>query len=96
MVLVAPRPLLRPARQGESPVERGTGAEVLALLRGDATTRPRFDPGLAGGLRAWLEDAAYGTAATRGEGAGPLVLGTRRLLGAATGQGDGDAVVGPG
>ena len=59
MVLVAPRPLLRPAPSGDAPVDRGTGAEVLALLRGDTAARPRFDPGLAGGLRAWLEDAAY-------------------------------------
>ena len=41
------------------PAERSSGREVLALLRGDTAARPRFDPGLAGGLRAWLEDAAY-------------------------------------
>ena len=57
--------------------------EVLALLRGDAAARPRFDPGLAGGLRAWLEDAAYGAVAARGEHAPPLVLGPRQLLGTA-------------
>jgi hypothetical protein len=61
--------------------DRGTGAEVLALLRGDAAARPRFDPGLAGGLRAWLEDAAYDVVATRGEHAAPLFLGPRQLLG---------------
>ena len=81
MVLVAPRPLLRPALQGNAPVDRGTGVEVLALLRGDAAARPRFDPGLAGGLRAWLEDAAYDVVAARGDHALPLFLGPRQLLG---------------
>jgi hypothetical protein len=81
MVLVAPRPLLRPARPGDAVADRGTGAEVLALLRGDAAARPRFDPGLAGGLRAWLEDAAYDVVAARGEHAAPLLLGPRQLLG---------------
>jgi len=83
MVLVAPRPLLRPAPSGDAPVDRGTGAEVLALLRGDTAARPRFDPGLAGGLRAWLEDAAYDVIAARGEHAPPLFLGPRQLLGSA-------------
>lgn len=81
MVLVAPRPLLRPALQGDAAADRGTGGEVLALLRGDAAARPRFDPGLAGGLRAWLEDAAYDVVAARGEHAPPLFLGPRQLLG---------------
>jgi hypothetical protein len=81
MVLVAPRPLLRPAPPGDTAGEDGTGAEVLALLRGDAAARPRFDPGLAGGLRAWLEDAAYDVVAARGEHAPPLSLGPRQLLG---------------
>jgi len=83
MVLVAPRPLLRPAPPGDAAAvaDRGTGAEVLALLRGDAAARPRFDPGLAGGLRAWLEDAAYDVVVARGEHAPPLFLGPRQLLG---------------
>ena len=76
MVLVAPRPLLRPAPRGDAPAwDHGTGAEVLALLRGDAASWPRFDAGLAGGLRAWLEDAAYDVVAARGEQAPPLFLG---------------------
>src|SRR5580692_13114969 len=101
MVLVAPRPLLQPAPAGDAaaaaaaaaPADRGTGAEVLALLRGDAAARPRFDPGLAGGLRAWLEDAAYDVVAARGEHAAPLLLGPRQLLGSHDefdGGGDGD------
>jgi hypothetical protein len=105
MVLVAPRPLLRPAVPGDAVADRGTGAEVLALLRGDAAARPRFDPGLAGGLRAWLEDAAYDVVAARGEHAAPLSLGPRQLLGwhdeldgdggGDGGGGDGDRLVLP-
>jgi hypothetical protein len=81
MLLVAPRPLLRASPAAAAPVDAGTGREVLALLRGDSTARPHFDPGLAGGLRAWLEDAAYDVVAGRGEQAPPLVLGARQLLG---------------
>jgi hypothetical protein len=81
MVLVAPRPLLRPAPPEVAAADGGTGAEVLALLRGDTATRPRFDPGLAGGLRAWLEDAAYDAVIARGEHAAPLFLGPRQMLG---------------
>jgi hypothetical protein len=80
MVLTAPPPF-RPAPGGAAPVDRSTGGEVLALLRGDAAARPRFDPGLAGGLRAWLEDAAYDVVAARGDHAPPLFLGPRQLLG---------------
>ncbi len=54
------------------------------MLRGDASARPRFDPDLAGGLRAWLEEAAYEVVATRGEHAPPLFLGERQLLGSPT------------
>jgi hypothetical protein len=59
---------------------------VLALLRGDTVARPHFDPGLAGGLRAWLEDAAYGMVAARGDAAPPIFLGPRQVLGAAGGS----------
>src|ERR1700752_642251 len=95
MVLVAPRPLLRPAPPGDTPADGGTGAEVLALRPGDPATRPRFDPGLAGGLRAWLEDAAYDVVAARGEHAPPLFLGPRRLVGSpAPPVGDDDTATG--
>jgi hypothetical protein len=83
MVLVAPRPLRLPA---PGAAVTPPGDEVLALLRGDAGARPSFDPGLAGGLRAWLEDAAYGVVASRGELAPPLVLGPRDVLGRAPGE----------
>jgi hypothetical protein len=81
MVLIAPRPLLGTAGGSDAAADPGTGGEVLALLRGDATQRPRFDPGLAGGLRAWLEDAAYDVVTARGDHAPPLVLGPHQLLG---------------
>ena len=55
--------------------------EVLALLRDGSGRRPRFDPGLAGGLRAWLEDGAAELVAGRGESASPLFLGPRLLWG---------------
>jgi hypothetical protein len=77
MVLVAPGPTVRRQPRGAG---GSAGGEVLALLRGGGGTRPRFDPGLAGGLRAWLEDAAFAAGAARGEGAAPLVLGPRRVL----------------
>jgi hypothetical protein len=86
MVLVAPCLRLRPAPPENEAADGGTGAEVLALLRGDAASRPRFDPGLAGGLRAWLEDAAYDVVAARGEHAPPLFLGPRQLLGSSDEQ----------
>ncbi len=79
MVLVAPRPLQRPT-SGAVAAGAGGGREVLALLR-DTAARPSFDPGLAGGLRAWLEDAAYGVVVSRGDLAPPLTLGPRELLG---------------
>jgi hypothetical protein len=56
--------------------------DVLALLRHGSGPRPRFDPGLAGGLRAWLEDAACAVVTARGEDAPALFLGPRRFFGA--------------
>ncbi len=83
MVLVVPAPIRPsgPIHDG-APGRAGTGREVLTLLRGDVSERPNFDPGLAGGLRAWLEDAAYHAASERGEQTGRLMLGSRQLLGA--------------
>ena len=64
--------------------------DVLALLRNGSGQRPRFDPGLAGGLRAWLEDAACEVVTARGDGAPVLFLGARQLLGE-PGNGVGEA-----
>ncbi len=89
MVLVAPRPFAGIEPTG-TVVDTGTGREVLALLRGDVATRPNFDATLPGGMRAWLEDAAYDVVTARGEHAPPLVLGPRQILGTTAERGDDD------
>ena len=79
LVEVDPRP---PGPPG--PGNTGTAqGDVLARLRDRSAQRPRFDPGLAGGLRAWLEDGAGALVARRGDDALPLHLGPRLLLGPA-------------
>ena len=83
MVLVAPVPCSgRPPRVTRRRiVARGTRSWRCCAVT--PPTRPCFDPGLAGGLRAWLEDAAYDVVAARGDHAPPLFLGPRQLLGSA-------------
>lgn len=75
--------MVEAGRPAPAPSEAGRPApardEVLALLRDGSGQRPRFDPGLSGGLRAWLEDAAADLVARRGEDAPPLFLGPRFL-----------------
>lgn len=89
MVLVAPQTASsegggdtagRPLRVIEDATPAGG---VLELLRADGLTRLPAWEGVAGGLRAWLEDAAYAAVRARGEEAPPLVLGVRQLLGPA-------------
>jgi hypothetical protein len=70
MVLVAP-----------DRAEQDGRGEVLSLLRNGPAVRPSFDRGLAGGLRAWLEDAASLVVQARGEEAPTLHLGPRQLIG---------------
>lgn len=53
--------------------------ELLAVLRDGSGHRPRFDPALAGGLRAWLEDAAATVVGQRGDSAPPVCFGPRLL-----------------
>jgi hypothetical protein len=77
MVLVAPQ---QREVECEDAVITPARDEVLGLLRDGSGQRPQFDPGLSGGLRAWLEDGASVLAAARGEGAGPLYLGPRVLF----------------
>jgi hypothetical protein len=79
MVLVAPDPV--GAVQPCTASGRSSSADLLAALRRRHQAQPRFDPCLAGGLRAWLEDAAFGVAAARGEDTSPLFVGPRRVLG---------------
>ncbi len=82
MVLIAPRPETAvPPRD-----------EILTSLRRGSGGRPRFDPDLAGGLRAWLEDAASLVVAARGEDAPPLVLNTDQV-GSGGGAGGPDTVL---
>jgi hypothetical protein len=78
MVLVAPRQEQAALWSPPAPPAAARD-EVLALLRDGSGQRPRFDPGLAGGLRAWLEDAAAELVGWRGEEAPPLFLGPRLL-----------------
>ncbi|MGH9043464.1 MAG: hypothetical protein ACRDVP_01230 [Acidimicrobiales bacterium] len=42
---------------------RHTGGQLLEALRQPRSFRPRIDPGLAGGLREWLEDEVWRAAA---------------------------------
>ena len=76
LVVSAGRPAATRLEAGRPAAARD---EVLALLRDGSGQRPRFDPGLSGGLRAWLEDAAAELVARRGEDAPPLFLGPRLL-----------------
>jgi hypothetical protein len=53
--------------------ERGRGGEsLMARLRGEAWRRPAVDPGLAGGLRDWLEDGLSEAAGALAPGAPSL------------------------
>ncbi len=73
---------------GQAAGQTAARDEVLALLRDGSGRRPRFDPGLSGGLRAWLEDGASALASARGEGAAPLYLGPRLLWGSSAAAAD--------
>jgi len=60
------------------------GDELLRRLRGHGTPRPAVDPGLAGGLRDWLEDGlAAAGAGDPGSAASPGVRVTKETLTAA-------------
>jgi hypothetical protein len=75
ILVVMPTAVLRPNR---APV--GDVAAILDRLRGDTEGRPVVDPGLAGGLRAWLEDEVVDLARSVPDGASVLV-GPRGLIG---------------
>jgi hypothetical protein len=74
ILVVMPTAVLRPNRE---PV--GEIAAVLDRLRGDTECRPVVDAGLAGGLRAWLEDEVVDLARSVPDGASVLV-GPRGLV----------------
>jgi hypothetical protein len=63
-----------------APVRPTPPGGLLAELRGDPEGRAPVDPGLAGGLRAWLEDEVWPAAAGR-HPERPLVLGPGHLIG---------------
>jgi len=75
----------RTALQADEP--RGltplAGDQLLDVLRGPKTSRQPIDRGLAGGLRAWLNDACF---AARGENPSPLVVTKKLLTGGNRGQ----------
>ncbi len=63
--------------------EETSAAALLEVLRGEPARRPRVDPGLAGGLREWLEDEMAPVAAGRPAGSPALTV-DRRLVAGAT------------
>lgn len=54
----------------------------MSTLRGDATRRRNVDPGLAGGLREWLEDGVAGPVASLDPDAAPILVDSRMPGGA--------------
>jgi hypothetical protein len=57
------------------------GGALLERLRGQATARPPVDPGLAGGLRDWLEDGLAGIADAVGPDVAPVRVTKETLTG---------------
>ncbi|HEY7948996.1 MAG TPA: PD-(D/E)XK nuclease family protein [Acidimicrobiales bacterium] len=57
------------------------GSALLERLRGQATARPAVDPGLAGGLRDWLEDGLAGVTDDLPADAGPVRVTKEALTG---------------
>ncbi len=60
------------------------GVDLLQRLRGQGTIRPAVDPGLAGGLRDWLEDGLAEAAAAVADGDGPVRVSKDALTGVLT------------
>jgi hypothetical protein len=69
-----------------APLSAVAGAgDLVSALRGDAARRRAVDPGLAGGLREWLEDGVAGPAGTLDPDLAPIVVDARMLVGAENG-----------
>jgi hypothetical protein len=67
-----------------------TGAgDLVSALRGEAASRRAVDPGLAGGLREWLEDGVAGPVASLEPGTTPIVFDSRMLVTEADGKAGG-------
>ena len=74
-------PLAQPSPAGFRPPE---GADLLQRLRGQRDDRPAVDPGLAGGLRDWLEDGLAEAAGAVDDGALPVRVSKDGLTGVLT------------
>ena len=88
-----------PASPGASPTGAGAAGSsatsaMLTLLRGDHRRRPVVDPGLAGGLREWLEDGVS-EPSSRLDGDAAVFVSGRSLTAALAGTG-GPVVDAPG
>jgi hypothetical protein len=70
---------LHPAERTGQRKGRQAPPNLLDQLRGDASRRPMVDPGLAGGLREWLEDGLSIPASCLPGNGRPIVLTPRRL-----------------
>ncbi len=77
LILVDMLTVSPPCRTGAS--STSSAGEVLPYLRGDTKRRPRVDPGLAGGLREWLEDGVAEAAAALPPGIPAVVIDRRAL-----------------
>jgi hypothetical protein len=76
--VVPPSPTVAPAFRPPG------GADLLQRLRGHGTIRPAVDPGLAGGLRDWLEDGLADVAGEVSDGALPVRVSKDGLTGVLT------------
>ena len=86
----ARRPLAGTVQAGNSGRRTAQAEGLLGELRGDTTRRPQVDPGLAGGLREWLEDGV--SDATASLPGGSVIVDPRSLSWALGGtEGDGTA-----
>jgi hypothetical protein len=94
MVLTASPDVMVPQEGPPLPPAPAPRDELLRTLAAEPSPGAGIDPGLAGGLRAWLEDAASAVVRVRGEHGPPLFLGTRLLLGAPIGGATGKAGAG--
>ena len=61
------------ARRPGSAAGASRWPRIPSELRGDVQRRPVVDPGLAGGLRAWLEDGIFAAVATSERVSGPVI-----------------------
>ena len=73
-----------PSALAQRPPAVLAGDALVARLRGTPGERPAVDPGLAGGLRDWLEDELSAAVAALPEGAGPVRVSKEAVNGVLT------------